>query len=717
MRIILLLLTLFSLSSCVLFSANNDWVINKASLNGEWQLEIIDEEQGRLRRYSVSVPGHWKSAGINYSGEATYEHFFSIDKLSHLTRYWLDIEAVDYASIVLLNNREISRQEGYFLPQSVEFTDIARDGKNKLNIQVTSHNEANETDWSLHKTLIKGVLSHHDTRPGGAWSDHGQDWNSGGVWGNVYITETGPIAIRDLNVIANVIDVESEMTAAKVAFTLDSHVKTNADIKITVKSLQSNDSETYQFVRELDSGTKKIEYVLPEKKRALWWPWDWGDANLFDVTISVDMGGKRSDMSNKIVGFRRVELDSVRKQLLINDKPYFVRGTNYIASQWLGEISDDDYQYDLSLMQAANVNSIRVHAHVAGPEFYQLADEMGFVVWQDFPLQWGYSDEKVFQDEAVRQAKAMLSMLKHHPSIVFWSGHNEPPWDATWMKYKYTTYKPTQNIALTEAVYQALLAADDGRIVRKASYTYEHPWLGWYSGKYSDYRTFTPPMIVSEFGAQAMPSWPMIANIVDDTDSWPLDKPTIELLKYHNYQPHETLTIANVQQGESLSQFWRNSQEYQRLVTKFSAEQLRLKKGEGVAAIYQFMFVDSWPSITWSVLDVDRIAKPAYEALKQAYQPLLVSAQLDLTNPQPLMTVTIVNDTLFHYDDATVRLFNSYGNGKWIFEDVSIPANEQITLFKDKVVNGIASYFEMVIYDKNGEVLSENTYRAEDLRG
>ncbi|MGF1724054.1 glycoside hydrolase family 2 protein [Photobacterium nomapromontoriensis] len=715
MRIILLLM-LFSLSSCVRFSADNGWDINKQSLNGEWQLEIIDEEHGRARQLSVLVPGHWKSAGINYAGEATYQHVFTIDRVSPQTRYWLYVDAVDYASVVSLNDKNISRQEGYFLPQHTEFTDIVKRGENTLNIHVTSHNESNAVDWSLHKTLIKGVLSHHDTRPGGAWSEYGQDWNSGGVWGDVYIAQTGPIAIRDMRVKTTVVDVEREITEARVTFTLDSRVKTRANIKIMVKSSQNNESETYQILRELDSGTEQITYVLPEKKRALWWPWDWGKANLFDITVSVDMNGKRSDTLNQQVGFRRVKLDSNEKQLFINDRPYFVRGTNYIASQWLGEFSIDDYQYDLSLMKEANINSIRVHAHVAGPAFYQLADKMGFIVWQDFPLQWGYSDTISFKNEAIRQANSMVSMLNSHPSIVFWSGHNEPPWDATWMQYKYKTYKPTQNVALTEAVYQTLLAADDGRVVRKASYTYEHPWLGWYSGSYTDYKTFTPPMIVSEFGAQAMPSWLMVTDIIQDEGRWPLDNATVELLKYHNYQPHETLNIAKIQQGESLSQFWNNSQEYQRLVTKFSAEQLRLNKGKGVAAIYQFMFVDSWPSVTWSILDVDRIAKPAYEALKLAYQPLLVTAQLDLTNPQPLMTVVIVNDTLSHYDDVTVRIFNNYGNGQWTFKNISIPANEQITLFNDKVIGGIASYFSIEIYDKEGEVISQNRYRSEDLR-
>ncbi|MBY5944032.1 glycoside hydrolase family 2 protein [Photobacterium rosenbergii] len=716
MRIILLM-TLFSLSSCASFSDNNDWHVNKQSLNGNWRLEIIDENDKWAGQYNVTVPGHWKTSGINYSGAVYYGRSFRINDLSDTSRYWLEFDGVDYESAVTVNGRYISRQAGYFIPHNMEVTGLLQSGDNTLNVWVNSPNEKQTADWSLHKTLIKGVLNHHDTRPGGAWSEKGQDWNSGGIWGDVTLRQTGPVALDKLKVRPRVHHTDKQMTSAEIDLGVDSNRDTTAVIELTLNLQGSSQTEIYSFEEVIQKGQTKLELSIPQAARQLWWPWDWGEPALYDLTVSVSVDGQLTDKKTVAVGFREVALDTENQQFLVNGKPYFIRGTNYIASQWLGEVSDDQYQQDLELMKQANINSVRVHAHVAGKAFYELADKAGMVVWQDFPLQWGYSDSPSFALEAARQAEAMTDLLYNHPSIAFWSGHNEPPWDATWMKYKYPSYQPSQNKQLTESVYQALNKAGDKRVVRKASYTHEHPWLGWYSGSYQDYRTYQPSMIVSEFGAQAMPSWALLQEILEGDGSWPLSEQVLNTLGYHNYQHHETMNIAAVQQGESLSHFWNNSQEYQRLVTKYAAEHLRLNKGKGVAAIYQFMLVDSWPSVTWSVLDVERVAKPGYYALKQSYQPVLAIAQADLTALQPTLTLSVINDSLVSFNDASLVVTNSYNQKSWKYEGLNIAANSLVEVANQQPIDGLASYLTLELRDNKGETVSINRYLAQDLEG
>ena len=72
----------------------------------------------------------------------------------------------------------------------------------------------------------------------------------------------------------------------------------------------------------------------------------------------------------------------------------------------------------------ANLDLLRVHAHVTRPEFYDAADAAGLLLWQDFPLQWGYS--RGARKQAARQAREMVDRLGHHPSIGIWCAHNEP---------------------------------------------------------------------------------------------------------------------------------------------------------------------------------------------------------------------------------------------------------------------------------------------------
>ncbi|OAN13798.1 beta-mannosidase [Photobacterium jeanii] len=732
MRIAFAMMALFSLSSCAIQQPNNDWQTSEQSLNGLWRLEIIDEQQRQSVIHEVNVPNNWFLEGIDHAGTGIYSRQLALNNKPSQSRYWLQFSAVDYEAKVSLNNQDVISHLGYFSPFTAEVTSLISEGANQLQVWVNSPDDPKDADWSLYKNQIKGVLNHHDTRPGGAWSDDGQDRNSGGIWGDVNLRQTGPIAVQHLAAIphvelaattqSSVSERTSALTSADVRFQLDNLAQQEAELRYTLwregLDSQTEPTESYQQTVQLSQGKQTIYWQLPEKERLLWWPWDWGEPNLYRIQLEVLINDKVSDTYQASIGFRDFAFNEDKGEFYVNGLPYFIRGTNYIGSQWLAEMTAGDYQNDLNLMRQANINSVRVHAHVAGEDFYHQADKAGILVWQDFPLQWGYSDSDTFRQQAVEQTKAMTDMLANHASIAFWCGHNEPPWDADWMKYKYPSYQSAQNKQLTQAVYQTLLAANDKRIVREASYTKEHPWLGWYSGKYQDYKTaqFTP--IVSEFGAQAMPSLAMIEAILSDVgitpNEWPLSKKALATLSYHNYQPHETLMIAKVPQGESLSQFHQNTQEYQRVVTKYAAEHLRLNKGQGVAAIYQFMFVDSWPAITWSVIDVNRQTKPAYEALKQAYQPLLAVIERDVTQADGQVSITIINDSLQSYSKAKLWIKNQYDNKQWLVENINIAANTQQQVVTNQVFAGLSGYLSLVLTDESGNELSQNHYKLQD---
>ena len=79
---------------------------------------------------------------------------------------------------------------------------------------------------------------------------------------------------------------------------------------------------------------------------------------------------------------------------------------------------------DVELAVEAGLDVLRVQAHIADPELYRAADELGVLLLQDFPLQWGYG--RSIRREAVRQAREAVNALGHHPSIVQWCAHDEP---------------------------------------------------------------------------------------------------------------------------------------------------------------------------------------------------------------------------------------------------------------------------------------------------
>ena len=109
----------------------------------------------------------------------------------------------------------------------------------------------------------------------------------------------------------------------------------------------------------------------------------------------------------------------------VNGERLFLKGTNFgpLKSD-LAAISPDDYFRDLSLAKKSGLDLVRVHGHVAHPDLYKIADRLGLLIFQDFPLQRGYS--RTIRSEAIKQSARLVQQLGHHPSIVLWNGHNEP---------------------------------------------------------------------------------------------------------------------------------------------------------------------------------------------------------------------------------------------------------------------------------------------------
>jgi beta-mannosidase len=610
------------------------------SLGGEWKFASghLQPDNAYLVTFndrnwkSIQVPGNWFLQEQDLSGVVWYRHHFQIDRSLKNKVARLVFDGVDYTGDVWLNGHYLGFHEGYFQPFEFLVSDYLKaNTDNILVVKVNSPTEEPEKVWSLHKRLIKGVLNHHDTRPGGAWSVRGQEQNTGGIWAPVSLKISDLVAITQQQVTPE-LDARFQNGIAHVDLTIINPTSKPQTVKLLLQLQTANfqDRSDTPIIQEqiLKPGTSQISINIPKIAPHLWWTWEHGKPDLYRVKTEILSKNKLLDRSSTTFGFRTIRLNPQSQLWELNGRRMFLRGTNYIASQWLSEMTRDKYSIDLKLMQQANINSIRVHAHIEAEEFYRLCDEMGLLVWQDFPLQWGYTDTPEFVSEATRQANDMVTILYNHPSIFTWSIHNEPPWDATWMKYKYPDYNPKQNRDLDETIYNSLRSRDSTRHLHLASTTQEHPWYGWYSGKWQDYCKPTKQPLITEFGAQALPNRSSLEKLFTAAELFPDTPAKLEKWKYHNFQPHETFDLAKVLMGKNIAEFIDNTQQYQAQLIQFAAESYRRQRYQPVSAIFQFMFVEDWPSINWGIVDYWRQTKPGYEMLKRAYQPILPSIVL-----------------------------------------------------------------------------------------
>ncbi len=615
------------------------------NLNGKWFYKT--DKDSKLSYTSVhekflsgkikdrmSIPGNWQLAGLNnFNGTIWFIKEFSVNASQFTDKLnVVEFKGVDYFSDVWLNGKFLGRHEGYF--QSFNY-DVSRYLKedNLLIVKVTSPFEEPRTVWPLKKKLIKGIFNHHDCRPGGWDYERGQDQNTGGIWNDVLLNITNHLFIENVKV-SSKINFEKKSALIRIDCGYKSNLTKPFKEKIEV-GLTSPSKKKQIKVFDIQLRPKKNHFTLTLeiKNPELWWSWDLGIPNLYDLSISGNVFGK---FQSKF-GIRKVKLDD--KQIFyLNGKRLFLRGTNVIPTQFLSDLSPEKIDRQVSLIREANLNIVRMHAHVNRKEYYDECDRQGILVWQDFPLQWTYDDSNEFAANAVEQIKEMVNQHYNHPSIAFWCCHNEPG---------------KQIETLDKQLYKAVSTEDITRIIRLASNYEEHAYDGWYWGDKEHYAATPMGPLVTEFGAQALPQLSSLKKFLSQKD---LERPNRDKWKYHNFQYEQTFQIAGVNRGKSIQEFIKNSQEYQADLIRTAIDFYRCKRFNGINGVFQFMLIDCWPSITWSVVDYYFRKKKGFYALRKVMQPLYVSVRVRqkkyFAGRNLLIDLWIINDLHRSYQNS-----------------------------------------------------------------
>jgi len=474
------------------------------------------------------IPQNWFLAGLDHHGVVWFRFGFLFGAPEGFTT--LHFDGVDYCSEVYLNNQKLGCHSGYFEPFAFDVTDVLCPGKNVIAVRVESPFEmVGSTGWHLHKKIIKGVLNHHDCRPGGGWDPEGQSYNTGGIWNRVHLEQHGAVTIDRLLLRA---DMETSPPILQAELSISNRFR-QKQARLKLLCVPENfeaESQLSRFALDIPEGKSVHRMEMPIKDVQLWQPWDRGFPHLYRVTAELNLR-RESVTRSSLFGFRSVRVED-GFHWFVNDRAYFPRGSNYLPSQWLSEtlfpeaasnrdhpfgggataLPDpgkkvDFYAHDVDLAKEANLNILRVHAHVLPAEFHEACDRAGLLVWQDFALQWGYSDEPEIQAEAELQIQAMVTMLYNHPSIAAWCCHNESPWDAPWMAGKQGgRYDPDQNRELDARLERAVRVLDSTRYVHRNSGSGDgHTYPGWYVGHWHDYTNLPAAPFVTEYGAQGLP--------------------------------------------------------------------------------------------------------------------------------------------------------------------------------------------------------------------
>ncbi len=613
-------------------------------LTGTWRAAVADED---LRRCwhdddfdadhweAIEVPGHWRSTPAfgDTDGSLLYRRDFESTGGDEGRRSWLTFDGLFYQGDVWLDGAYLGDTEGYFAPHTFEVTEALRARQaHNLAVEVTCTPQVDKTA----KRNITGVFQH--------WDCLDPDWNPGGIWRPVRITETGPVRIARLRVVCREATPHRAVLALRA--TLDSDVARTITLRTTLGGL---DQETEQ---PLAAGPNEVEWTMTMDHPALWWPRALGDPILHDlcvqVTLDASEGGSLCDERMLQTGLRQVRLRSWVAS--INGERLFLKGSNHGPTRMaLAEATPEELAGDVRLALDAGLDLLRIHAHITRPELYAAADESGLLLWQDFPLQWGYA--RGIRKQAVRQVGDTVDLLGHHPSIAIWCGHNEPMAiendPAMWGDPKALARMgarafaaqelPTWNkTVLDRSVKRAFEKNDSSRPVIAHSGVLPHPpmldgtdshlYFGWYHSHERDLPDFLRRMprmgrFVTEFGAQAVPTNAAFC----EPERWP-DLDWDRLARTHALQKPIFDRFVPPADHASFESWQQATQAYQALVVRRQIEALRRIKYRPTGGFAQFCVADGHPAVTWSVLGHDRTPKLGYEALRAACAPVIVVA-------------------------------------------------------------------------------------------
>ena len=395
-----------------------------ASLDGTWKVfpdkaskvnidEVCDPNYNDAGWYDIRVPSHWQEsvdALREYSGVVWYRKKFDLENPQG--KVWLLFKGVFYRTKVWLNGEYIGEHSGYFSPFKFDITNVVREKDNVLVVRVESYDEENIN----RKKQVGGIFYHWDCRD--------PTFNPGGIWRSVEIHRTGPVWFERIKVIPKIAGNRAEL---RILIWMGSEIEGVVRIRLEIEPKNfEGQSITHELDIKIGRGHNKHEAVVVIENPKLWWTWDHGDPNLYRLKAKIIAGEEAYDEREITFGIKEVRL--VQKHgrwvFYLNGRRIFLRGTNYgPTDQRIANVTREDIERDAKLMREANINAVRIHAHV-NPLAWEVFDEYGILVWQDMPLQWSY--DKSVEKEAIENARELVRLAENHASVGILCAHNEP---------------------------------------------------------------------------------------------------------------------------------------------------------------------------------------------------------------------------------------------------------------------------------------------------
>jgi beta-mannosidase len=630
-------------------------------LAGEWSLSTADGKH----QAAYFLPGDIHSALIAanliphpYKGKNELAVRWVADEVWHARRnftvtpasghtYYLDIDYLDTVAEIWLNGECVLKAENCFRRYRPDVTSHLRNGENEIEIRFLSNTKSANAKQAQQPFPIPYSTSNNPIPNGNMLRKpqchFGWDWNLAivplGAYGKFQLCSMQAFRIEHV-VVQQQHDTATNAVTIDVEVTLQGRGDTEIQVMFAGETKSRRIGHTFGEARQL--------FRFRVENPRLWWPSGHGEQTLYDLTVVCE-----DQTVTRSVGLRHVELvttgaDKVsRFAFKINGREIFCRGANWIPADALPANATPELTRELlQAAKDANMNMIRVWGggYYEKDFFYDICDELGLLVWQDFMFACSlYPSTPDFLNEVQAEVSYQVKRLQHHACIALWCGDNELIGALTWFKEsrdnrdRYlvsydrlnrlieTTLRSVDDRALWWPSSPSPGILDFGDTWHDDSKGDMHFWSVWHEGKsFEHYRDVTP-RFCSEFGFQSCPSLRIAQQFIDHEDDLNIASPVME--------HHQRNAGGNARIAETMFRYFRFpmdfgnfvylSQVQQALAMRTAVECWRSQKPNCMGTLY-WQLNDTWPVASWSGLDHGGGWKLLHYAARRFYAPVLV---------------------------------------------------------------------------------------------
>jgi beta-mannosidase len=550
----------------------------------------------------------------------------------------LVVEGLDTVAEVRLNGVLVLSAANVHRRWRVDVSTALRAGENVVEIHFRSPvrvalARAERMPFPIPYQQVNGPIAHANMLRK-QQCDFGWDWNIAlgifGVSGAIRLEAVGP-RIGDVMV--------DQM-----------HSSGQVEVRLRVHATSENVTASLCGITETSPVVGGVaELALVIRDPVLWWPAGQGAQALHDLVL--EGGGTRVV---KRIGLRDMKLvsepDAAGRSfgVQVNGRTVFAKGANWIPADALfGRITVKGVRALLQSAVNANMNMLRIWGggRYEPDWFYDLCDEMGLMVWQDFMFACHlYPSTPDFLSEVDAEVRDVVGRISHHACIALWCGDNELIGALTWFpesrkdRDRYLVNYDRLNRTVEAALLDVLPGANwwpsspspgplaFGDAWHDDSSGDMHFWSVWHEGKDFDHYRDVSPRFCSEFGFQSYPSLTAIARYADPKD-WNIAAPVME--------SHQKNPGGNARIAETMFRYFRFpvdfpnfvyvSQVQQGLAIKTAVTHWRSLKPHCQGTLY-WQLNDTWPVCSWASLDHGGNWKLLHHMAARFYAPVTVVA-------------------------------------------------------------------------------------------